>query len=579
MKKILSLFLTFCIICSVIAIVPSIEVGAYASPVDINGNTKTSANFIIDPGHGGSDPGACLGSRHEADDVLRLSLAVGRHIIDSGYSVAFTRTTDFYNSPSDKAKCANSGSFSYFVSLHRNASGVGGVGYETYYYSGTSSKNLANNIHNKMTAIGCWRDRGVKTAAYTVLTNTTMPAVLCEVGFIDVASENVIFDTYFDQMALAIANGMLAMYGASVTNNKVSAPTVTTNSTVAYGAAHSVSWAAVKNATSYNYTAKLYAGEPGATSATTIVSSSTTGTSFTIPAQSSGKYIVVTVTAVGPSNTASTSKTIMMGPYYGSYPTDVEYIPVNEINGGVSTSNSTIWTAAKGSAFTAVYWRVFMCSPNSDGTYKVTNIYEQGASKSVTASGNNVVFAIHTSYANYNYAAEIVVGDNLTFCGIFFDTNTIRGTGYILVNGGKPLHPDSLSVKDNSPVSLDGDYLVGTSVGASAASVISMYNEDAEYIKILDMGGNTITTGVVGTGYTVNLIVDGETLVSHTIVIDGDVTSDGAITTADLLSLRASVAQRNVLKGCFEKAGDIDGTNTISTTDFAILRKLVANKG
>ncbi len=579
MKKTLSLLLSFCLICSIVAIVPSIEAGAYASPVDINGKTKTSANFIIDPGHGGSDPGACLGSRHEADDVLRLALAVGRHIIDSGYSVAFTRTTDFYNSPADKAKCANSGSFSYFVSLHRNASGVGGVGYETYYYSGTTSKNLANNIHKKMTAIGCWRDRGVKTAAYTVLTNTSMPAVLCEVGFIDVASENVIFDTYFDQMALAIANGMLAMYGASVTNNKVTAPTVTTNTTVAYGATHSVSWASVKNATSYNYTAKLYAGEPSATSATTIVSSSTTGTSFTIPAQNKGKYIVVTVTAVGPANTASTSKTIMMGPYYGSYPTDVEYIPVNEINGATSASNSTIWTASKGSAFSAVYWRAFLCSPNSDGTYKVKTVYEYGASKSVTVSGTDILFAIHSSYTNFDYAKNIAVGDTLTLCGIYIDSNTIRGTGYILVNGGIPLHPDSLTVKDNSSVSLDGDYLVGTTVGTSAASVLSMYNEDAEYIKILDMSGNAITTGVVGTGYTVNLVVEGKTLVSHTIVVDGDVTSDGAVTTADLLSLRASIAQRNVLKDCFEKAGDIDGTGTISTTDFAILRKLVANKG
>lgn len=575
MRKVLSLVLAFCMVCSIIAIVPAINAAAYASPTDINGNTKTSANFIIDPGHGGSDPGACLGSRHEADDVLRLSLAVGRYIIDSGYSVAFTRTTDFYNSPADKAKCANSGSFSYFVSIHRNASGVGGVGYETYYYSGTASKNLANNIHNKMVAIGCWRNRGVKTAAYTVLVNTNMPAVLLEVGFIDVASENTIFDTYFDQMAKAIANGMLAMYGASVTDNKVSAPSVTTNSTVAYGATHSVSWAAVKNATSYNYTAKLYDGETGATSAKTIVSSSTTGTSFTIPAQSSGKYIVVTVTAVGPSNTASTSKTVMMGPYYGSYPKDVQYIPVNEINGGVSTSNSTIWTAAKGAAFSAVYWRVFLCSPNSDGTYKVTNVYEDGASKSVTASGNNIVFAIHTSYANYEYAENIVVGDTLTLCGVYLDTNTIRGTGYILVNGGIPLGPDSLTIKDNAPVSFDGDYLVGTVAGTSADGILSMFNEEAEYIKVYDVNGGAVTSGVIGTGYVVNLVVNGEIIQSNTIVVSGDVTCDGSISTADLLSVKASIDGSNLFYGFYEKAGDVDGTGNISTTDFAVIRKII----
>ncbi len=575
MKKLLSLALAFCIICSIIAIVPSIDAGAYAKPVDINGNAKSSATFIIDPGHGGTDPGACLGSRHEADDVLRLSLAIGRYIIDSGYSVAFTRITDFYNSPSDKAAAANSGSYSYFVSVHRNASGVGGVGYETYYYSGTTSKNLANSIHSKVTAIGCWKDRGVRTAAYTVLVNTSMPAVLLEVGFIDVASENTIFDNYFDANAKAIANGMLAMVGASVTDNKVSAPTVTTGTTVAYGATHSVSWSAVKNATSYNYTAKLYSGEISATSATTIVSSSTTGTSFTIPAQSSGKYIVVTVTAVGPSNTATTTKTIMMGPYYGSYPSDVEYIPVNEINGSTSASNSTIWTSSNTSTFSAVYWRAFMCSPNSDGTYTVKTVYEYNTSKSVTVSGTNVLFAIHSSYANYSYAANIAVGDVLTLCGIYLDNATIRGTGYILVNGGIPLHPDSLTVKDNAEIAYDGEYLVGTATGTTGTEIISKFNEEADYIKVYDVNGSEVSTGVVGTGYTVNLVVDGKVIESHTIVVSGDVTCDGSISTADLLSVLASVNGTNVFYGFYEKAGDVDGTGNISTTDYAVIRKIL----
>ncbi len=570
MKKILSLVLTVCMVCSIIAIVPSIDANAYAAPVDINGKAKSSATFIIDPGHGGSDPGACLGSRHEADDVLRLSLAVGRYIIDSGYSVAFTRITDFYNSPSEKASAANSGSYSYFVSVHRNASGAGGVGYETYYYSGTTSKNLATYIHNEVTAIGCWRNRGIKTASYTVLKNTNMPAVLLEVGFIDVASENTIFDNYFDANAKAIANGMLKMVGASVTTNKVTAPTVTVNSTVAYGSSLSVSWSAVKNATSYNYSAKLYSGEISATSATTLVSSSTTGTSFTIPAQSSGKYIVVSVTAVGPSNSATTTKNVMMGPYYGSYPTDVEYLPVNEINGTTSSSNSTIWTSSNTSTFAAKYWRAFTCSPNADGTYTVDTIHEYNATKSVTVSGKNILFAIHSSYANYEYCTDIVVGDKLTLCGIYLDSATIRGTGYILVNGGVPLHPDSLTIKD-SAVSYDGEYLVGATIGSSGSDITSMFNEESEYVQVKDLNGNVVDAGIIGTGYTVNLVVEGVAVESYTIIVSGDLNSDGTMNTSDLLSVTTYIEGKFDLSGMYFKAGDLDGNDTVATTDYMIM--------
>lgn len=577
MKRTLSLILSLCMIVTMFAVMPAlkgIEAKAYAAPVDINGNKLSSATFILDPGHGGSDPGACLGTRHEADDVLRLSLAVGRYIIDSGYSVAFTRTYEFYNSPSEKASAANSGSYSYFVSVHRNASNGAGYGYETYYTgsSSTTSAKLASSIHNEIVAIGCWRNRGIKTANYTVLTNTNMPAVLLEVGFIDNTSDNTIFDNYFDANAKAIANGMLKMVGASVTTNKVTAPSVTTNTTMAYNATHSVSWEKVTNATSYNYTAKLYAGEISATSATTIVSSSTTGTSFTIPAQASGKYVVVTVTAVGPSNTASTSKTIMMGPYYGSYPTDVEYISVGAVNADVASGTAIIWNASKGKTFASVYWRGFMCSPNSDGTYTVNTVYEYKDSKSVTVSGNNILFALHSDHPNYSYAEKIVVGDKLTLCGIYLDTATVRGTGYVLVNGGIPLHPDDLTIADSN-ITYDGNCIIGTEVGTTGADVISKFNEDSKYIKIYDHSGAEVTTNIVGTGFTVNLVIDGTVTKSYSIVISGDINGDAAISSSDLLSAARAIKKSISLSDVYQKAGDLDGSGAIEASDYLALTK------
>jgi len=195
---------------------PAVKVDAALS---INGTTLNSATFILDPGHGGDDPGALLGSRYEANDVLRLSKRVAELIIASGETCAFTRTTDKTLSLAERCSIANSGSFTYFLSLHRNAGG--GKGIETYYYSGSSSTStgarLATSVQNSMVNSGIWTaNRGVKTANFYVIKNTNMAAALAEVGFIDSTNDNAIFDAHFETLAKSIANGLLAMVGKSV---------------------------------------------------------------------------------------------------------------------------------------------------------------------------------------------------------------------------------------------------------------------------------------------------------------------------------------------------------------------------
>jgi len=157
--------------------------------------------------------------------VLRLSLRVAQLIIASGETCALTRADDTTQELEDKTSIANAGNFDYFISIHRNASGVGAVGIESYYYSGLSSTStsakLCTSIHNSMVNSGVWtKNRGVKTASFYVIKNTDMPATLLEVGFIDVESDNVIFDTHFETIAVSIANGMLAMVGKSVKTTK-----------------------------------------------------------------------------------------------------------------------------------------------------------------------------------------------------------------------------------------------------------------------------------------------------------------------------------------------------------------------
>ena len=75
---------------------------------------------VIDAGHGGEyDPGAVFEGRQEKDDNLRLALAVGDILENNGVEVIFTRVTDVYDTPYEKADMANEAEADFFVSIHR----------------------------------------------------------------------------------------------------------------------------------------------------------------------------------------------------------------------------------------------------------------------------------------------------------------------------------------------------------------------------------------------------------------------------------------------------------------------------
>ena len=78
-------------------------------------------SVIIDPGHGGSDPGAVYGNRREKDDTLALSYDIGNALERRGVRVEYTRVGDVYNSPYEKAQIGNSSTADLFLSIHRNA--------------------------------------------------------------------------------------------------------------------------------------------------------------------------------------------------------------------------------------------------------------------------------------------------------------------------------------------------------------------------------------------------------------------------------------------------------------------------
>lgn len=171
-----------------------------------------SFSIMLDAGHGGRDPGAVYNGRQEKDDTLALALAVGEILQERGIDVLYTRTTDVYESPYQKAMEANESGADFFVSIHRNSfptdNEVSGVESLVYNKSGIKLQ-MAEDINEQLEAVG-FVNRGVKERpGLVVLRRTNMPAVLVEVGFINSDTDNQLFDNNFDDIALAIAGGIL----------------------------------------------------------------------------------------------------------------------------------------------------------------------------------------------------------------------------------------------------------------------------------------------------------------------------------------------------------------------------------
>jgi N-acetylmuramoyl-L-alanine amidase len=170
------------------------------------------ALIVLDAGHGGANPGAVYQGRQEKDDALALVLAVGEILENSGVDVYSTRITDIYESPYQKAQEANAAGADYFVSIHRNSSPYPNqyTGVESLVYSRYGAAAvLAANINYQLERVG-FVNQGVNERPNLVVLNSTqMPAVLVEVGFINTDADNTLLDARFDEVAQAIAAGIL----------------------------------------------------------------------------------------------------------------------------------------------------------------------------------------------------------------------------------------------------------------------------------------------------------------------------------------------------------------------------------
>ena len=147
--------------------------------------------IMLDPGHGGKDPGAVGNGLQEKFLTLDIAKRI-KHILETEYTgvqVRLTRETDTYLDLSERAKLANNWGADFFLSIHINAGG--GTGWESFRYSSASSRTVAyqNVIHPEVIRAAGVTDRGKKVANFAVLRETKMPALLTENLFIDNAQD------------------------------------------------------------------------------------------------------------------------------------------------------------------------------------------------------------------------------------------------------------------------------------------------------------------------------------------------------------------------------------------------------
>jgi N-acetylmuramoyl-L-alanine amidase len=171
--------------------------------------------IVLDPGHGGTDPGAVGNGLQEKDLTLTIGLKV-KQLLEANYivDVRLTREADVFVELAERADFANNLGAAYFVSLHHNAGG--GTGFESYIYPGTSSSETGRRqdvIHEEiMNFLSGYslRNRGQKEANFAVLRETSMPAILLENLFIDSVNDtNLLKDpTFITGLSTSIASGI-----------------------------------------------------------------------------------------------------------------------------------------------------------------------------------------------------------------------------------------------------------------------------------------------------------------------------------------------------------------------------------
>lgn len=191
-----------------------------SSGVEINFEKRTPSipKIVIDPGHGGKDPGTYSQTTktQEKAVALRTGLLLRDILLSKGYDVTMTRDSDWYPELRDRSALANEMDADVFISIHYNSATSSASGIETFAYYTDDNKALADSIQKELISYTGATNRGVKNGNKLIVLNTTkVPAVLVELGFMSNPTEakRLLEDDYQNALAQAMASGIDIYFG------------------------------------------------------------------------------------------------------------------------------------------------------------------------------------------------------------------------------------------------------------------------------------------------------------------------------------------------------------------------------
>ena len=195
---------------------PRLPQGSLPSASGLPDVPRGRYTIVIDPGHGGPDPGAVgINGLRETDVVLDVSLQLAQLLQAKGINVLMTRTSEVDVDLPPRVALANNSRADLFLSIHANALSMARPdvnGIETFYFQSSRSRALAQAVQEQMLAISPGSpDRGARPGRFFVIRRTVMPSALVEMGFVtgSLDSPRLADPAFRRRLAVALANGLL----------------------------------------------------------------------------------------------------------------------------------------------------------------------------------------------------------------------------------------------------------------------------------------------------------------------------------------------------------------------------------
>lgn len=535
LKKLLSAMLSFVFCISVIAFTP-ISAEAVYDAFFLDGTVAKEATFILDPGHGGIDSGA-LGpadsngyQREEADANLSMAFKVAAELERQGYTVALTRLEDTTVALIDRSHIANDGNYKIFCSLHRNSDETGrarGIG--TFYYDGLTenspSAKIAAKLHETLlTASPEMTNRGVKCANFSVLRETFTNAVLIESLFISNVEDNILYDKIESDLAVAIANGLIASLPLAAPDYLLSNTYPTEDLGDSFVAA------------------------------------------LTIP------HLNIALTNDGNNNVCATPIDYSDSQLWKFEKLDWRntYKITSVLDGKCLDING----AGKDNLTNVMVW-----DDNGERCqkYYFYSIYEKHVIRPMHCTNDRV---IDINAVNYNAQIYDFIQTNPNQQFVIVkeeefnknDESSEENCESSEENCESSQEPDvsqgsKLELAEDSPYTLENNIVSNVVADTTAESFASNFTNE---VAITTANGEAIEASkIIGTGYIVTDIVSGE---SAEIMILGDVNGDGELSATDYIQIKSFFLSGQGLDGIYFTAANIDGEDEIDGTDYIKLK-------